>query len=46
MCCMEMPWPGDIVMTGLFVRQFPLAPGDHAEGDFPGIGRVRVHVAR
>jgi 2-keto-4-pentenoate hydratase len=38
--------PGDLVMTGSFVRQFPLAPGDHAEGDFSGIGRVTVHVAR
>jgi 2-keto-4-pentenoate hydratase len=38
--------PGDIVMTGSFVRQFPLAPGDHAEADFSGIGRVTVHVAR
>ena len=38
--------PGDIVMTGSFVRQFPLAPGDHAEADFSGIGRVTVQVAR
>jgi 2-keto-4-pentenoate hydratase len=38
--------PGDIVMTGSFVRQFPLAPGDHAEADFSGVGRVEVHVAR
>ena len=38
--------PGDIVMTGSFVRQFPLAPGDHAETDFSGIGRVEVHVTR
>ena len=38
--------PGDIVMTGSFVRQFPLAPGDHAEADFSGIGRVAVQVAR
>lgn len=38
--------PGDIVMTGSFVRQFPLAPGDHAEADFSGIGRVEVRVAR
>jgi 2-keto-4-pentenoate hydratase len=38
--------PGDIVMTGSFVRQFPLAPGDHAEADFSGIGQVAVRVAR
>src|ERR1700730_7898476 len=38
--------PGDLVMTGSFVRQFPLAPGDHAEADFSGIGQVTVHVAR
>jgi len=37
---------GDIVMTGSFVRQFPLAPGDIAEADFAGIGHVEVHVAR
>jgi 2-keto-4-pentenoate hydratase len=37
---------GDIVMTGSFVRQFPLAPGDHAEADFSGVGRVTVKVAR
>jgi len=38
--------PGDIVMTGSFVRQFPLAPGDRAEADFSGIGGVTVRVAR
>ncbi len=38
--------PGDIVMTGSFVRQFPLAPGDQAAADFSGIGRVEVSVAR
>jgi 2-keto-4-pentenoate hydratase len=37
---------GDIVMTGSFVRQFPLAPGDRAEADFSGIGSVTVRVAR
>jgi 2-keto-4-pentenoate hydratase len=36
---------GDIVLTGSFVRQFPLAPGDHAEADFSGIGQVAVGVA-
>lgn len=38
--------PGNIVMTGSFVRQFPLAAGDHAEADFSGIGPVAVRVAR
>jgi 2-keto-4-pentenoate hydratase len=38
--------PGDLVMTGSFVRQFPLAPGDCAEAAFSGIGRVSVRVAR
>jgi 2-keto-4-pentenoate hydratase len=37
--------PGDVVMTGSFVRQFPLGPGDHAEAEFSGIGRVGVSVA-
>jgi 2-keto-4-pentenoate hydratase len=36
---------GDVVMTGSFVRQFPLSPGDHAEAEFSGIGRVEVRVA-
>lgn len=36
--------PGDLVMTGSFVRQFPLAPGDRAEAEFSGIGRVAVRV--
>ena len=36
---------GDIVMTGSFVRQFLLAPGDQAEADFSGVGRVAVKVA-
>ena len=38
--------PGDIVMTGSFVRQFPLSPGDVAEADFSGLGRVEVGLAR
>src|ERR1700680_1458197 len=38
--------PGDIVMTGSFVRQFPLHPGDAAVAEFSGIGRVEVSVAR
>jgi 2-keto-4-pentenoate hydratase len=38
--------PGDIIMTGSFVRQFPLAPGDVAIAEFSGIGRVEVSVAK
>jgi 2-keto-4-pentenoate hydratase len=36
--------PGDIVMTGSFVRQFPLLPGDTAMADFSGVGRVEVAI--
>ena len=38
--------PGDIVMTGSFVRQFPLHPGDTAVAEFSGIGRVEVAIAK
>ncbi|MEA3025697.1 MAG: 2-keto-4-pentenoate hydratase [Alphaproteobacteria bacterium] len=38
--------PGDIVMTGSFVRQFPLQPGDIAVAEFSGIGRVEVGIAK
>ncbi len=38
--------PGDIVMTGSFVRQFPLSPGDVAIAEFSGIGRVEVSIAK
>jgi 2-keto-4-pentenoate hydratase len=38
--------PGDIVMTGSFVRQFPLNPGDTAVAEFSGIGRVEVRIAQ
>jgi 2-keto-4-pentenoate hydratase len=38
--------PGDIVMTGSFVRQFPLHPGDAAIAEFSGIGRVEVSIAK
>jgi 2-keto-4-pentenoate hydratase len=37
---------GDMIMTGSFVRQFPLLPGDHARAEFSGIGVVEVGVAR
>jgi 2-keto-4-pentenoate hydratase len=36
---------GDIIMTGSFVRQFPLHPGDAAMAEFSGIGRVEVGIA-
>jgi 2-keto-4-pentenoate hydratase len=36
---------GDIIMTGSFVRQFPLSPGDIAVAEFSEIGRVEVAVA-
>jgi 2-keto-4-pentenoate hydratase len=35
---------GDIIMTGSFVRQFPLGPGDVAVAEFSGIGRVEVRI--
>jgi 2-keto-4-pentenoate hydratase len=38
--------PGDIVMTGSFVRQFPLHTGDAAMAEFSGIGRVEVGIAK
>jgi 2-keto-4-pentenoate hydratase len=37
--------PGDIIMTGSFVRQFPLNPGDVAVAEFSGIGGVEVRVS-
>jgi 2-keto-4-pentenoate hydratase len=36
--------PGEVVMTGSLVRQFPLAAGDHARASFSGIGTVEVRV--
>jgi 2-keto-4-pentenoate hydratase len=35
----------DIVMTGSFVRQFPLQAGDVAVAEFAGIGGVEVRIA-
>ena len=35
---------GEVVMTGSLVRQFPLAPGDHAGASFSGIGTVEVRL--
>lgn len=36
--------PGDIIMTGSFVRQFPLAAGDKVRVDYTGIGHVQASV--
>jgi 2-keto-4-pentenoate hydratase len=36
---------GDIIMTGSFVRQFPLTKGDTVRVAFGGIGAVEVRVA-
>jgi len=36
---------GDVVMTGSFVRQFPLTPGDRARATFAGVGEVELAVA-
>ena len=33
---------GDIIMSGSFTRQFPIAPGDRVEVDFAGVGQVRT----
>lgn len=35
---------GDLIMTGSFVRQFPLNPGDMAVARFTGIGEVSVSL--
>jgi 2-keto-4-pentenoate hydratase len=37
---------GDVIMSGSFVRQFPLSPGDIAVAEFSGIGRVEVGIAK
>jgi 2-keto-4-pentenoate hydratase len=36
---------GEIVMTGSFTRQFPIAPGDTIETVFSGIGAVRTAMS-
>jgi 2-keto-4-pentenoate hydratase len=36
---------GEIVMTGSFTRQFPIAPGDRIETVFSGIGSVRTAMS-
>jgi 2-keto-4-pentenoate hydratase len=37
--------PGDLIMTGSFTRQFPLAPSDRVRAEFDGLGTVEVGVA-
>ena len=36
---------GEVVMTGSFTRQFPLAPGDRVRVSFSGVGDVETSVA-
>jgi 2-keto-4-pentenoate hydratase len=36
---------GDIIMSGSFTRQFPIAPGDRVHVEFAGVGEVRVSMA-
>ncbi len=35
---------GDIIMTGSFTRQFPIAPGDRIQVSFSGIGDVETSM--
>jgi 2-keto-4-pentenoate hydratase len=35
---------GEIIMSGSFTRQFPIAPGDRVEVDFAGVGAVRTEM--
>jgi 2-keto-4-pentenoate hydratase len=35
---------GDLIMSGSFTRQFPIAPGDRIDADFVGIGNVRIEM--
>lgn len=36
---------GEIVMTGSFTRQFPIAPGDKVETVFSGLGKVETAMS-
>ena len=36
---------GDVIMTGSFTRQFPIAPGDRIEANFAGVGVVTTGMA-
>ncbi len=35
---------GEIIMSGSFTRQFPIAPGDRVNVDFAGVGNVRTEM--
>ena len=35
---------GEIIMSGSFTRQFPIAPGDRVEVGFVGVGEVRTEM--
>ncbi len=35
---------GEIIMSGSFTRQFPIAPGDRVQVDFAGVGEVRTEM--
>jgi len=35
---------GELVMTGSFTRQFPLAPGDRVRAEFSGLGAVETRL--
>jgi len=37
---------GEIIMTGSFTRQFPIAPGDRIRTEFSGVGTVEVSMSR
>ena len=37
---------GDLIMSGSFTRQFPIAPGDRIRVDFSGIGSVQTSMAQ
>jgi 2-keto-4-pentenoate hydratase len=37
---------GDIIMSGSFTRQFPIAAGDRVEVEFGRVGEVRVGMER
>ncbi len=37
---------GEIVMTGSFTRQFPIAPGDRIRTEFSGVGVVETSMRR
>jgi 2-keto-4-pentenoate hydratase len=36
---------GEIIMTGSFTRQFPIAPGDRIRTEFAGVGAVETGMA-